>query len=434
MKNILPFLLILLSVLFFSCKQKGRLTNKEDYSRYLSGHFSTERSKTIKEELDFWKGRFRKDTNDIVAKYKYAGLLKTSFELSGDIGNIDQSDSLLRSLEPLLAVQSSDIYRSLAALSITQHRFREAQSFVDKAFNSGDKKYFTTLIAFDVAMELGNTHKASQLLNSITDKNSFEYLIRKAKYEDHVNGDLGAALSLMEQASEKVDRNQKELYLWVKSNLADMYSHNNDADKAYNYYLEVLAQEPSYHHALKGIAWLAYSYDKDADAAKSILYFLRETHPVPDYDLLLAEIADYEMNEKEKEEHLFSFLEKTKNGLYGDMYNKYLFSIYTDEISNMRDAARIAEDEMHNRMTPETASWQSWYYYRSGNLVKAVQILQMYVEGKCYEPEVLYRMGQVYADYGDNSKAKAYLSEAGESKLELGPVITYDIQIKLQTL
>lgn len=39
---------------------------------------------------------------------------------------------------------------------------------------------------FDVAMESGNRYLARKALNSLAVKNSFDYLIREAKYKDHV--------------------------------------------------------------------------------------------------------------------------------------------------------------------------------------------------------------------------------------------------------
>ena len=41
----------------------------------------------------------------------------------------------------------------------------------------------------------------------MTDKKGFDYLIREAKYKDHIEGDLDAAIDLMEKAYDKIKAN-----------------------------------------------------------------------------------------------------------------------------------------------------------------------------------------------------------------------------------
>ena len=45
---------------------------------------------------------------------------------------------------------------------------------------------------------------------------------------------------------------------------------------------------------------MVFSHEKNTKEAKSIINKILETHNAPDYYLLLAEIAEYEGNEKEK--------------------------------------------------------------------------------------------------------------------------------------
>ncbi len=56
------------------------------------------------------------------------------------------------------------------------------------------------------------------------------------------------------------------------------------------------AKDPHYYHALKGIAWLAFSHDKDVANARKIIAYLQQRHPVPDYELLLSQMAAVEQD------------------------------------------------------------------------------------------------------------------------------------------
>ena len=218
-----------------------------------------------------------------------------------------------------------------------------------------------------------------------------------------------------------------------KSNLGDMYGHANRYKESYQCYLEVLAKDPEYYHALKGIAWLAYSKDKNVAEAKRILIYLRQQHPIPDYDLMLAEIA-YENNSWKKISGNKSLLAKISNVMYGDMYNKYLFNLQANELNDPKAALSLAQKETGNRRTGEAFSWLAWAYLKNGQKEKALKMAQYYVEEKCFEPDAVYYLGKIYLANGDNKKAKKYLEEAYESSYELGPSATKEIKEALKQL
>jgi tetratricopeptide (TPR) repeat protein len=428
------FLTICASFLFLiSCRQKV-ITQPADYMVYLQSTHNT-RLQQIDEEMAFWQKKLSVLQGDIIAQSKIAGLLTRRFSYSGNVPELHQADSLYRIVNVLNHTNSSGTFRSLAANSITQHKFLQAQQYIDSALVLGDDKYLTVLMEFDVAMELGNPYRARKALNSLADKNSFEYLIREAKYKDHVQGDLDAAIVLMEKAYDKIkDNPNPTLYTWIKSNLGDLYGHANRYRESYACYLEALAKDSTCYHALKGIAWLAFSHDKDITQAKTILQYLQQQHPVPDYDLLLADIAAYENDSTSQQQHIRQFMNATKNALYGGMYNKYLFNLAANELNDAPRCLQLAEQEVQNRPTPEAYSWLAWAYYKNGNLQKAMEIARWSVQNKCFEPDALYYLGMIYQAGNNRPLARKYLTEAAGSAYELGPVLSRQITETLKTL
>ncbi|HEY8898534.1 MAG TPA: tetratricopeptide repeat protein [Niastella sp.] len=423
----------LVLVVFASCRQQP-ITNPQDYSRYLQPTPNT-CLQQIDEELGFWQNKLHNAPGDIISESKIASLYTRRFSYSGNINEIHCADSLYRQVNYLNHTTNSGTFRSLAANCITQHRFLQAKQYIDSALVLGDDKYLTVLMEFDVAMELGDRFRARKALNSITDKSSFDYLIREAKYKDHVEGDLDAAISLMEKAFEKIKENHNQgLYCWIKSNLGDFYGHANRYQESYKCYLDVLATDPHYYHALKGIAWLAFSHDKDVTNARKIVAYLQQRHPVPDYELLLSQIAAAEHNSAQYKKHLGSFMTATHNAVYGGMYNKYLFNIEADELNNAPRCLQIAQEEVAHRPTPEAYSWLAWAYCRNGDISKAMATAQAHVAGKCFEPGALYYLGKIYQAGGENTKARQYLKAAKESAYELGPVISGRITETLKAL
>jgi tetratricopeptide (TPR) repeat protein len=412
--------------LFMGCRQQP-VTNPKDYAAYLRLPGKATPLQAIDQEIALWQSRLAGMPDDMVAQSKIAGLLTRRFRYSGNIPEVHQADSLYRIVNRINHIQTSATWRSLAATCITQHRFRQAQQYVDSALVLGDDRFLTVLMEFDVALELGNRYRAKKALNSLADKKGFEYLIRAAKYKDHAEGNLDAAIVLMEEAYETINSNPA-LAVWTMANLGDLYGHANRYQQAYQCYLRALATDPACYHALKGIAWLAFSHDRDAIKAKKILHYLQQQHPVPDYDLLLAEIATYEKDTIARQQYQQRFLQATRDTLYGDMYNKYLFRLQVETPASIAQALQLARREVQHRPTPEAYSWLARAYCEQGAVDKAFAIVRSQVENKCFEPDVLYNLGLIYMAGGHKDSAKQYLREALNSAYELGPVQANQLQ------
>jgi tetratricopeptide (TPR) repeat protein len=430
MKRLYYYTALALFFLINSCSKQPNdaVVQAADYEKYFtSGHYSGLKTE-IEKDLLFWKERLAKDTGDLSAKIKIAGLYSRRFQYSGNINDIHQSDSLYNISNTIQKKFSSSVYRSLAANAVTQHRFRLAQSYLDSALRMGDDKYLSLLQQFDVALELGNNLLAHEVLNSIKNKNSFEYLIREAKWLDHHKGDLNAAIRSMEKALEQIKHGgNKSLLSWAMANLADMYGHANRYEDSYKTYLSVLEKDHAYYHAWKGIAWLAFSHERNYNEAKRILNYLRGQHHIPDYELLLAEIAGAEKDEELKNTYLKSFTAKVSGNSYGDMYNKYLVDIYAGEWNEYDRALEIALTEVKNRPTAESYTLLSLAYYKKGDQQKAFDIAKQYIENRTFEPGALYLLGILYFANGDTPMAKKYFKECSNSSFELGPAVSQEI-------
>ncbi|HEX6847024.1 MAG TPA: hypothetical protein VF144_08595 [Chitinophagaceae bacterium] len=388
----------------------------------------------IATDMNFWMQRLKKNPEDAVAKASLAGLYSARFKIAGDINDIHVSDSLYLIANQLFKTNSSLIYRSLATNCITQHKFLQAQQYLDTALSMGDDRYLTYLLRCDVAMELGNLYLAEQALKHIVDKNDFDYLIREVRLLDH-KGDINGAIKKMETATQKAVESEKDvLILWAKTNLADMYGHANRYQESYQCYLDVLENDPEYLYALKGIAWLAFSHDKNTTEAKRILNYLRALHPLPDYDLMLAQVAAYENDAVAERDLQDRFLRTVADRRYADMYNKYVFDLMTGSHKDLAKALEIAQREVDNRPTPQSYDLLAWAYYKSGRKEEAYKIAKRFVENKNHEPDGLYHLGVIWADAGEIKKAKYFISEAANAAFELGPQLYKEVCAVLKSI
>lgn len=428
--NLLTFLLLLI---LSSCnRDKKAITHFDDYRPYLRPA-KTVSNNSAAEELKFWEERSEKNNNnDEVSLAKLGSIHAGLFKSTGLVEHILISDSLYRRVLKNYPHGNVEIYQSLAANAIAQHKFQAAKDYIEKALALKDKKATSLLILVDVSLEIGDYAKANLVLKEFKNKNSFAFLIRKAKLKDH-EGHLDSAIVCMEKAYQRIKGN-KALSQWTLSNLADMYGHAGRIKDSYALYLEVLKDNPNDDYALKGIAWIALSHDLDAGAAKTIVNELAVRRRMPEAHLMLAEIAELNNNQSERVAHLQKFKALVSTPQYKTMYHKYLATLEAEEFQHPEAAVAIAMEEIVNRPTPHSYDLLAWAYYQEKDFDRALSVATRQVENQTFEPEAFYHLGIIYQANGNNEKARYYLNEAWASKFELGPSISNKIKLALENL
>ncbi|CAN5274932.1 hypothetical protein BH09BAC3_BH09BAC3_21530 [soil metagenome] len=430
MRSVFYFLIVASASVFFSCAEKkaDKIVNSADYESYLNRN-NDESLTRCNEELDFWHKKLSEVPDGEVERTKIAGLLSARFMMNGEIEDIEASDSLYHLILQTKLPYAS-IHRALAANAITQHKFREAKKEINEALKIGEGKAASLYMLVDVDLELGDYNGAKTAMQQFTNKNFFPYQIREAKLMDH-DGKLDSAIFLMETALAQV-KESPSLWLWTQSNLADMYGHAGRIQESYDSYLKVLKQNPDYDYALKGIALIAFSNDRNYAEARRIINYLLPKRATPDMHLLLAQIASAEKNISEKNKQLELFTTSARDVKYGDMYNKYLALLEAEEFSNPNETINIANREIRNRPTAQSFDLLAWGYFQKGDYVKALEIARDRIENRTYEPETLYHLGMIYKANGLKEEAKKCFEEISGSYFELGPAKAEKIKLQLE--
>ncbi|SEA28950.1 Tetratricopeptide repeat-containing protein [Flavobacterium gillisiae] len=414
---------LVFTILFiFACdtKKQNQITNTSDYNKYLNVD-GNESLDFANKEIDFWQKKYDAAPNQksylgIIAS-KYA----TLFEYTGDIKNLYKTEDLLVQSNEANKYSKVSTIRSLGRNYIAQHRFKEALVLANKALAIGEGRKETQKLLFDVQMELGNFAEAESNLNALKDMNDYDYLIRLAKWNDH-KGDLKTAITFMEKARDIAEKeDNKTLKIWSYSNLGDFYGHAGRIQDSYDSYLKTLAIDPNYSYALKGIAWIVFSHERNTKEAKRIVEAIEITHNTPDFYLLKSQIAQFEGDDAaalEDRNAYFAMLEKNN---YGAMYNKYNTLIYADAKETAPKALEIAKIEVDHRPTPDSYDLLAWSYLNMGQKDKALEIAKKYVVGKSFEPKVQYHLAMIYKSNNENQKVAPIKEELLSSMYELGP-------------
>ncbi|WP_178983935.1 tetratricopeptide repeat protein [Winogradskyella helgolandensis] len=420
LKNILP---IFITLLMLSCDSK--ITNEADYSLYLAT--KVDQTKLLG-DVDFWTHRIENSSSSYSYLISRANANTEVFNVTGEIDYLIKAEEDLLEANKIVKDSDAGLLKNIAANYISQHRFKEALVLLKKAEANGAKLNGTKKMLFDVHLELGNYIYAETYLKDLKNTSSFDYLIRLSKLEDH-KGNLDGAIEHMEKAMAIAEAsNLKGMKLWSYTNIADFYGHAGDIDKSYSYFLKALELDPNNAYAKKGIAWIVYSHEKNPAEALNILNHITSYHNTPDYDLLKAEIAEYNNDLKLKAESLTNYQAAVKNDRYGAMYNKYNVMVFSEDLLIPERALEIAMQEVENRPTPQSYDLLAWSYFKLGEVKKANQIIEEFVDGKTFEPAVLYHVAEIYKAVGKTAEVQPLKKELVESLYELGPLMKQKIK------
>ncbi len=423
----MKYLRIVFVLLFVtSCsKQNNRLTNPNDYDSYLK----TSATKTTSKYFELWNSKIEADSTQLLSFSNVAAEYNRYFKNTGDITYLKKAERALTKAVDIANLGKASYARALARNYISQHRFKEALQMAEMANQNGGGKKDTQALLFDIHMELGNYASAEKYLDSIKNMADFGYLIRNAKWNDY-QGNLETTITFMEKALEKAESsNNKRLKIWSYTNLADYYGHAGRIQDSYNGYLKALKLDPSNAYAKKGIAWIVFSYEKNAKEALRILDAVTENYNSPDYYVLKAEIHEFLNDAQSALKNRDAYHSLVQNPNYGEMYNSYNIDYYLDCNPNYSLALDIALKEVENRPTAESFSFLAKTYAKMNELDKALNIVETQIIGNTFEPGILLNVAEIYKLNGQYNKVKKLKEELEEATYELGPVSEQTIKM-----
>jgi tetratricopeptide (TPR) repeat protein len=413
--------IILFAISLSSCSnEKTKITDAKDYNKYLS--ISEDKNVLLaKKEIDFWQNKYDAAPNQTTYLSQLASHYTSLFDATFEVNHLYKAENLLIQVNENLNFSEVGPIRALAKNYITQHRFKEALVLANKALKIGEGFKETQKLLFDVNMELGNYTEAKKNLSKFYNTEDFDYLIRMAKWNDHI-GDLPTAITLMEKATKKAELNEdKTLKIWSYSNLGDMYGHAGRIEDSYAFYLKTLKEDENNYYALKGIAWIAFSHEKNTKEANRIIDVIAQKHNSPDFKLFKAEMAEFDKNETEKTKNINDYFAALKSKNYGVMYNKYNATLFADNKKDAAKALEIAYQEIKNRPTPESYDLLAWANFNLGNTKKALEICEKHIVNKSFEPEINYHLAEIYKANKMEDKIEPIKEDLISSIYELGP-------------
>lgn len=419
-------------------QQSETITDYGDYQEALElykdkSQRENELNRTTK-QVTFWEGKLNQQPNGYTFYDKLAALRDEQFELTGKVSYLEMADVLYaKAIDLTAADRKSNYLLKRSANAVKLHQFQNALSYAEEAYPLAKEKYGAILMMYDAYMELGMYDQATHIMKTQTNYNSFDFLARYSKFLDY-SGDLDSAIIVMENANDLVKNKNEDMYVWSLASLGDMYGHQGKIKKSYETYLKVLDIDPKNHHVLKGIGYIAYANDSKLEEAKQVFATIDNQTKLPDYKLLLADIALLEDSPEEYNKLITEFKGVAETSPYKNLYKKYLIELYLDEEDKIEEVITIAQNEINQRATPMTYQLLARAKMANGEIEEAAQLINEHVIGKSFEPDLVYNSGMILLEHGDLENAELLLKEAKDASFELGPLAMKNINESLKVL
>lgn len=413
------FLVFLLLSIFSCSNKKEPIVQTTFIDSVIQQYDSSAALAMSAADLLFWKKRMDRLPAGFVNEQKYAAALMGRFHLKGNISDLITADSIMRALNKMSNEKEAGILRSLASLAILQHRFKDANIYVQKAITAGSEKYASLQLQYDVAFELGDYNLAKNTLQQLTSTNEYGYFFRLAR-QFHFAGEHDSSITAMHKALQLAGTN-KGLQQTTLSNMGDLNLHAAKPREAYQFFKQSLQTDPADLHSLSAMGWIALIHDHNDSLAQKIFSFINDKTQSPEQLLKLSYASEQRLDSVSSKKYARQFVDRASDSLYGNMYNKYLVDLYTGILMEPQKAKAIAQKELAVRSTPQTFSWYAWSLYKNSEPDSAYKVYQRFVSGKSLEGPELYYMGVMMKDMNKSYNAKQFLKSAYKNRYDLSP-------------
>ncbi len=411
-------------------RQKKTLISEFYIDSLINNYLEPEFARLNDSSMQFWKNRINPALPGLVSESKYAGFLSMRFHLFGDIQDIRKADSTVNKVDLDFNHNEAQANLTLAGYSILQHRFKEADAYLEKAKRIGLKKYDLLTSSFDVDFELGRYFNASNELKELKSSSDYGYYFRLSKME-HLNGMLDSSIHAMLYAA-KQEESSPYLEQVALSNAADLYIHAGDLEGAADLYRKCISLNGADFHSIAGLGWIALVNDKNDSLAGKIFSFVHTKNKLPDALYKLTQVAEARKDEAGQKKWAKIFVSCATDSVYGNMYNKYLIELYTGILHDPSRAEQISRRELENRSTPQTNAWFAWSLFSNNKKDEAYGQFQKNVSGKPLEGLELYWMGKLMQGLNKGYNAQAFYKAAYINKFDLSPAILSDLEKQLE--
>jgi tetratricopeptide (TPR) repeat protein len=313
------------------------------------------------------ENRLRERPNDAGAAVLLAEALLREARVTSDGRRTARAGELLKAV-----LKESpgyyDALRMLGAISLSQHRFREALEIGRRARDLRPNDAWNYGIIGDALIELGEYEQAFEAIDTMVGMRPSAAAYARVAYARELQGDLGGALEAMQMAVQATASRDPEAQAWYQSQVGELYLRIGKPDSAEHEYRRATFIFPNYPLAMVGQGKVKAAR---GDREGALTAFLDQLKRTPTLDLA-ARIGDLyaQQGNSAQAEHYYQLAEDLAGpGIAQTEAHLALFLAEHDR--KVPDAIAMAQAVAATRQDIFTNDALAWTYYKAGRLEDA---------------------------------------------------------------
>lgn len=304
-----------------------------------------------------------------------------------------------------------DAQRMLAAVLLSQHRFREAIAQANKvsALDPRDASNYGAI--GDGYIELGDYDRAFAAYDRMGQLQPGPPAYARVAHALELRGDLAGALEYMRRAAEGSWSNDPESQAWHYSQLGDLLLQQGRLGDARREFERAAATFPDYPLAMAGFAKLKI-VEGDLRGARLTYQQQLARVPTPDLAALVGDLS-VALGDTSGAEQYYVMSEQIERAGWtnGPAQPQALARFLAERNLKLHEAVSLAEDAVKSRKDIFTMDTLAWSYFKIGRQADAEKAIAQARRTGSRDARILYHAAEILAAAGLRGDALAALSE-----------------------
>jgi tetratricopeptide (TPR) repeat protein len=303
--------------------------------------------------------------DDVVSANVLADALLRQTRVTGNAGLARRAEQVLTSA--LIADPGSyDANRTLGALYLSEHRFREAIRVAERNRDARPYDPVNYGVIGDGHLELGEYDEAFDAFDRMIQIRPGASAYARVAYSRELQGDLDGALAAMQMAADATAAEDLEGLAWARAQTGELYIQLGRLGEAKAQFVAASEAFPGHPFAVVGYA-KAIDAEGDLQGALNLLENLADRAPSPD---LAARIGDL-LNRLGRADEAREQYAVAEVAWRSDVSEPKAFARFLAVHGKAEEAVKVAEAAIRERRDIFTQDALAWAYFKAGRVSEA---------------------------------------------------------------
>jgi tetratricopeptide (TPR) repeat protein len=371
----------------------------------------------LEQTIDALESHLARGGANAAAAVRLADALLRQARVTGNPGLARRADAALR--EALAAEPGHyEATRMLGTVLLSQHRFSEAIDVAGRAARIKPGDTWNVGVIGDAKLELGDYEAAFDAFDRMMRLRPSPAAYARAAYAREIQGDLDAALRLMQMAADATVPDDPESQAWHYAQLGDLLFQLGRLDAAAREYGRADFTFPAHPSAQAGLARVSAAQGDIGGALARYRGGMART-PTPELAARIAELEAVSGDPAAAERHLAL----AENGWRDDTPEPALLARVLTDRGRAREALDVASRAAASRRDIFTMDALAWAAFKAGDLDAASRAVAQALRTGTRDRSILYHAAAIAAGTGDRTRARALAARAIDGHPRFDPVL-----------